>query len=203
MESYFLRGMLIGLLFGLPVGAVGTMTIQRTWNWGYRAGLLTGLGSSAADCLYAGVGVFGLTFIADFILRYQEPITFAGGGLITLMGLQLVFSPYAMHIFETHKTASISLFLSALTVGLTNPAAILTFIFSFSYFGLTGSAEAAQSALLVSGVFIGTYLWWIALTVITCMLKKKARDNHFHFVNQFLGSLLILFGIVILVRMRG
>lgn len=203
MESYFLRGMLIGLLFGPPVGAVGTMTIQRTWNWGYRAGLLTGLGSSAADCLYAGVGVFGLTFIADFILRYQEPITFAGGGLITLMGLQLVFSPYAMHISETHKTASISLFLSALTVGLTNPAAILTFIFAFSYFGLTGSAEAAQSALLVSGVFIGTYLWWIALTVITCMLKKKARDNHFHFVNQFLGSLLILFGIVILVRMRG
>ena len=44
MESYLLRGVLIGLLFGLPVGAVGTMTVQRTWSFGVRAGLLTGLG---------------------------------------------------------------------------------------------------------------------------------------------------------------
>ena len=76
MESYFLRGILIGLLFGLPIGAVGTMTVQRTWSFGFRAGMLSGLGSSVADCLYAGIGVFGLTFISDFLWRYQKPITF-------------------------------------------------------------------------------------------------------------------------------
>ena len=69
MESYLLRGVLIGLLFGLPVGAVGTMTVQRTWSFGVRAGLLTGLGSSVADCLYACIGAFGLTLLSDFLLR--------------------------------------------------------------------------------------------------------------------------------------
>lgn len=37
--DYLLRGFLIGLLFGLPVGAVGTMTVQRTWKVGIKAGL--------------------------------------------------------------------------------------------------------------------------------------------------------------------
>ena len=201
MESYFLRGILIGLLFGLPIGAVGTMTVQRTWSFGFRAGMLSGLGSSVADCLYAGIGVFGLTFISDFLWRYQKPITFLGGGIILLMGLQLIFKPHAVNLSETQKTAQFSLFLSAVTVGVTNPAAILTFIFAFSYFGIIAGAGTVQGVFLVSGVFIGTYLWWITLTAVTCALKKKAQDNRFRYMNQIFGSLLTLFGVVILGRM--
>ncbi len=43
MGGFLLRGILIGLLFGVPVGAVGVMTVERTWNYGIRAGLLAGL----------------------------------------------------------------------------------------------------------------------------------------------------------------
>lgn len=51
--SLFWKGILIGLIFGVPVGA---MTVQRTWEHGIRAGLFTGMGSSVADCIYAGTG---------------------------------------------------------------------------------------------------------------------------------------------------
>lgn len=44
--EYLLRGVMVGVLFGLPVGAVGALVVQRTWSSGIRAGLLTGLGSS-------------------------------------------------------------------------------------------------------------------------------------------------------------
>lgn len=64
--SFLLKGILIGLLFGIPVGAVGTMAAQRAFSHGFGAGLKTGLGSSAADCLYAVCGAFGLTFVSDF-----------------------------------------------------------------------------------------------------------------------------------------
>lgn len=57
MIIFFLfRGLLIGLLFGIPAGAVGAMTVQHTWHYGVRAGLLTGLGSSAA---YLSVHISG------------------------------------------------------------------------------------------------------------------------------------------------
>lgn len=78
MAVFFLRGVLIGLLFGVPAGAVGAMTVQRTWNYGIKAGLLTGFGSSVADCIYACVGAFGLTFISEFLLKYQTVINLAG-----------------------------------------------------------------------------------------------------------------------------
>ncbi len=61
--GFLIKGILIGLFFGIPVGAVGTLTVQRAYRHGFAAGLKTGLGSSVADCLYAACGAFGLAFI--------------------------------------------------------------------------------------------------------------------------------------------
>ena len=88
--SLLLKGIQIGLLFGVPAGAVGAMTVQRTLQAGPRAGLLTGLGSSVADCFYACVGVFGLTLVSDFLLKGQNMIHMAGGCLIFGMGVGLL-----------------------------------------------------------------------------------------------------------------
>lgn len=51
INNYLIRGVLIGLLFGMPVEAVGAMTIHRTLNYGFKAGFLTDLDSSVAGCL--------------------------------------------------------------------------------------------------------------------------------------------------------
>ncbi len=59
IAGYFLRGLLIGLVFGVPAGAIGALTIQRTLEKGFFSGLITGAGSSAADLIYSCVGVCG------------------------------------------------------------------------------------------------------------------------------------------------
>lgn len=73
--SLLLKGILIGLLFGVPVGAVGAMTVQRTWEHGIKAGLLTGMGSSIADCIYAAIGAFGLTMVSDLSIWQGGPLS--------------------------------------------------------------------------------------------------------------------------------
>ena len=45
--SFLLKRFLIGLIFGLPVGAVGTLVVQRSFRQGFWQGLLTGLGSGS------------------------------------------------------------------------------------------------------------------------------------------------------------
>lgn len=201
MDSYLLRGILIGLLFGLPVGAVGTMTVQRTWSFGVRAGLLTGLGSSVADCLYACVGAFGLTLVSDFLLRYQDPISFLGGGLILVMGIRLLLKRREAGFTEAPALKMGRMFLTSFGVGITNPAAILTFLFAFSYFGVAGAVGPAQGCALVCGVFIGTYLWWGFLSFATCAVKKKTGSNGFPYMNRIFGGILVAFGAVIYVRL--
>lgn len=132
MESYLIKGILIGLIFGMPIGAVGTMTVQKTFHYGFQAGLLTGLGSSAADCLYACVGVFGLTFISDFLLRYQTMIHISGGTFVLIMGIRLISGGKKISIPQITTVYGIKMFLSSFVVGITNPAAVLTFLFAFS-----------------------------------------------------------------------
>lgn len=201
MADYLLRGILIGLLFGLPVGAVGTMTVQRTWSFGFKAGLLTGLGSSVADCLYAIVGAFGLTLISDFLLQYQTIITLAGGGFILFMGIRLIVKKGTASVGETKAIGGLKMFLSSFAIGITNPAAILTFLFAFSYFGISGMTGVLPGISLVCGVFAGTYIWWTALSFATCAIKKKTANCGFRYMNKVFGGILTLFGAVVFLRM--
>lgn len=200
MASYLVKGILIGLLFGLPVGAVGTMTVQRSWSFGFRAGLLTGLGSSVADCLYAVVGAFGLTLISDFLLTYQTVINVLGGILILSMGIRLLLKKGESSMTATKKTSGIKMFLSSFAIGITNPAAILTFLFAFTYFGISDVTGLRDGICLVCGVFIGTYLWWGTLSVVTCTIKAKSKFRSFRYMNQAFGTILTLFGTAVFLR---
>lgn len=200
MGIFMMKGILIGLLFGMPAGAVGAMTAQRTLNYGMKAGLLTGLGSSVADCLYACVGACGLTLISGFLLEYQSIINLIGGCLILGMGIGMLKKKNAMSQKMADSAAGIRMFLSSFAVGITNPAAILTFLFAFSWFGIQGQTGLADGIGLVCGVFIGTYIWWGTLSGIVTLLKKKAKKDHLAVMNRIFGVILILFGTVVLVR---
>lgn len=200
MEGFFVKGILIGLLFGIPVGAVGTLTVQRTFRHGFADGLKTGLGSSAADCIYAVCGAFGLTFISDFLLKYQIAISIAGGCLILLMGVRLFLRKEETKRSEKHTAGNLTLFFSSFAIGITNPVTILTFLFAFSYFGITGEIKVLQGIWLVAGVFIGTCFWWCFLSASVVFLKRKTGKSNFRYMNQLFGMILTLFGMIVFIR---
>ncbi len=200
MDSYLIRGVLIGLLFGMPIGAVGTMTVQRTLKHGFKAGLVTGLGSSAADCLYACIGAFGLTIISDFLLVHQTMINIFGGALVMVMGIRLFVRKEETSVLAGKVSGSIQMFLSSFAVGITNPAAVLTFLFAFSYFGITKEAGWAGGIQLVAGVFVGTYIWWGLLSAAVSFIKKAMKNRSFPYMNKVFGTILILFGIAVYIK---
>lgn len=199
--EYLLRGILIGLLFGLPVGAIGALTVQRTWSAGVRAGLLTGLGSSAADSFYACVGAFGLTLISDFLLRFQGVITALGGILILGMGLKSLFHLQDELPPEENALGGAKLFFTTFAIGITNPAAILTFLFAFSYFGISEVNGWIDGILLVAGVFFGTYFWWGTLSAMTQLIKRKAAKFRLRTMNRMFGGILCALGALMFVRL--
>ena len=176
--AFLFKGILIGLLFGLPAGAVGALTVQRTLRHGPKAGLLTGLGSSAADCCYASLGAFGLTI-----------------GLIFFLGLSLLRRKQDTSSREEEKTNRLGLFLSSFAIGITNPAAILTFLFAFSWLGVSGGLAFREGVLLVLGVFFGTYLWWGVLTLAASLARRKTAAIDPAWMNRVFGIILCLLGL--------
>ena len=161
-----------------------------------RADLLTGLGFSVADCFYACVGAFGLTLISDFLLRWQGVITALGGTLVLAMGLKSLIRPQGKLSPDEETLGGVKLFFTSFVIGITNPAAILTFLFAFSYFGISG-----DGSLLVPGVFLGTYYWWGTLSALTQFIKRKAAKFKLRTMNRIFGSVLCLFGVIVFLRL--
>lgn len=197
---YLLNGIMIGLIFGMPIGAVGAMSLQRTIQYGSYAGFMSGLASSFADVLYACAGAFGFTIISDFLLDYQMPINLIGATLLFIIAINMILDKKEMEVVsETGRKTFVKMFFSSFVVAITNPAAILSFLFAFSVFGIDGSLGLMDSVQVVAGIFIGTLSWWGFLVIIGNLMKKKLHTRWLHNLNTAFGILLILFscGIVI------
>lgn len=199
--TFFGQGILIGLLFGIPAGAVGVLTVHRTLKKDIGAGLITGLGSSAADCFYACIGAFGLTRISDFLSTYENLISFTGGCLILALGIRLFFKEEKK--VSDKENSGFSMFFSSFAVGITNPAAVLTFLFAFSWFGISGNLSIKEGSLLVLGVFAGTYIWWGILSFMTAFFKKRTRNLQIRKMNRIFGTILAAFAMVVFIRLAA
>ena len=164
LGNYLVRGLMIGLIFGVPAGAIGALTIQRTLKSGFSAGLATGLGSSAADLLYACVGIFGMTLVSGFLTRHQRPIRLLGGLLIAALGVHIFRQKPQNQQQESSRLKLPLCFASSFAIAVTNPATVLSFLMAFTAFEITGEQTAAQSVQLITGIYfcnredIGNYI---------------------------------------------
>lgn len=199
--SLFVKGFIIGLIFGMPVGSVGALTLQRTLSFGVFAGLLTGLGSSMADVIYASISVFGITVVSDYLIKNQIYINIVGAGMLLFIGIKMIIkNDIKVYSKPLEKNNYFIMFFSLLAVGITNPAAVLSFIFAFSYFGIVGNAALKDGTALVFGVFAGTYLWWIILSFAADKFKGKLNENGLKAVNTVFGTIIILFAFTVIIK---
>lgn len=198
--GYLLKGIWIGLVFGVPVGAIGALTIRRTIIYGTFAGLASGIGCSIADLLYAFISVFGLTLLSDCMLKYQCIFSLVGGGLVILMGLDIILKKQ-MVVKETAKNSQIiSFFASSFVIAISNPATIITFILAFSIFHIGDITSSVEGIGLVLGIFIGTCIWWGVITTMIRLFRNRITDNVFRKLNYIMGGLIIMFGASVVIR---
>ena len=200
---YLLKGILIGLIFGVPVGVIGIMTIQRTLEHGFLAGVITGLGSVAADLFYGCIGVCGLTAVSDVFLSWERPFRLAGGALIIGLGILTFRKKAEMPKLNGKETTMpdrersprfLFLFASSLFTAIANPATILAFLAAFASFGILGGVTGSQSCLLLCGLAVGTGSWWLFLAGVTSMLRERISSRIYGRLNRLLGILMALFG---------
>lgn len=199
-SMFLLKGVIIGLILGAPAGAVGALCMQRSLLYGAKSGLITGLGSSAADCFYAAAGTFGITHISDFLTGHSTIISIIGGAFIMIMGISALFRKQVCAAEQTGKMSYPAMFMSSLGVGITNPAAVIAFLFVFSCLGIDGKQGAFKGAVLVFGVLIGTLIWWIALSLVAGTIKRKYGEGILDKLNKVFGAVMLCFSMIIFAR---
>ncbi|MBR6336142.1 MAG: LysE family transporter [Ruminococcus sp.] len=194
-----IKGLLIGIIFGVPVGAVGAMCVSRSLNGGVKSGIVTGLGASAAELFYSIVGAFGITVVSGFLEQHSVIINILGGALVIAMGV-MTFLKAPERQEDKNKAGYAGMFLSAIAVCITNPAAVITYLFAFSYFGINGTLSAANGTLLVTGIVAGTQIWWIILSFLSQLIKKKAGEKGFVIMNRLFGLIMTGFGAAVYIK---
>lgn len=202
LENYIVKGLLIGLIFGIPAGASGTITIQKTLERGFLAGFFTGLGATVADMFYASVGAFGIHLIADFMNDHMRAIQCIGGIVIICYGFYTMFRSAKVNEKVANATGIISCFLTALGIGLLNPAAVLAYLMGFTLFGVAEAEmlSIAQATELVVSLGLGTVIWWLIVCGSITVLRARITDDTNHKLHVAFGIITITLGCVCIAR---
>ena len=85
---------------------------------------------------------------------------------------------------------------SAFFLALTNPVTIFAFVAVFAAFGLGKNINIVSAAIIVFGVFAGSYLWFLTLSYVATHFRKKIDSGGLVWVNRFAGILIIVSGAV-------
>ncbi|MFL5653415.1 MAG: LysE family translocator [Ktedonobacteraceae bacterium] len=201
--TFIVRGFLIGFSVAAVVGPIGVLCIQRTARKGFLYGLVTGLGAATADAMYGGIAGFGLTVLATFLVSQQGWIHIIGGLFLVYLGVKTVFTRPAERAASARADNFLGAYASTLLLTLTNPQTILSFAAIYAGIGVGGGKNGALSAtLVVSGVFLGSTLWWCLLTAGISLLRGKLTYRWFLWINRIAGSVIILFGLLALLSLK-
>jgi len=200
--SFFLRGLLIGLSIAAAVGPMSIVCIQRTLDRGRLYGLVSGLGIATADGVYGSIAGFGLTAISNFLVSHQVWIHLIGGLFLVYLGIKTLLSGPAERAASASASNFPGAYLSTLLLTLTNPLTILSFLAIFAGIGVGAASRSYLSAaVVVSGVFLGSSLWWFILTSGINLLRGRFTTRWLLWINRMSGILIATFGIYALISL--
>jgi len=76
---------------------------------------------------------------------------------------------------------------------------ILSFAAVFAGLGVGAtSGDYASAAVLVLGVFLGSALWWLALSTAVSLLRSRVSPRGLRWVNRMSGLIILGFGLAAL-----
>jgi len=192
----FLKGLIVGLSIAVPVGPIGVLCIRRTLAKSRMIGFLSGLGAATADAFYGAIAGFGLTILSNFLIGQKLWLHLIGGGLLCLLGVKTFLSRPAEEGSCIEGSSLWNAYLSTFFLTLTNPMTLLFFAAVFAGLGIGSERHHYVAAgILVSGVFIGSAMWWLILIGFTGILRGLFNSERQQWLNRISGLIIIGFAL--------
>ena len=198
----FLKGCVLGFSIAAPVGPIGVLCIRRSIADGRLVGFLSGLGAATADACYGGLAAAGVTVGSGFLVRQQFWLGLVGGLFLCWLGWRTFRAEPAEKAAQADARGLLAAYLSTFALTLTNPLTILSFAAMFAGAGLGEAAgSVAAAGLVVAGVFAGSALWWLVLSLTAGALRGRFDRRWQRWLNRLSGALIAGFGLWQLLRL--
>lgn len=196
------KGFAIGICASAPIGPIAILVIQKSLSKGHKDGFITGLGACVVDTVFSIVAIFALAAAERLINEHRELILLAGGIVVTILGWSMSTSdPFRKLKARESKRASVSVtdFLQAIAMGLSNPGAIFVIFALFAFFGI-GPLDSSdwRVAPIILSVSLGSAFYWFIVTWLLSHFRKKFRLRTILWINRITGAIIIIIGLVLL-----
>lgn len=202
-----IKGLVVGIAVSAPVGPLGVLCIQRTLSKGKWPGVVTGLGATTSDIIYAMLVGFGMNFMMEFIDAHQYVIQLLGSIVIWFFGFKISRSkvtPRDKENYERRKKfvdesqalnkvedGLLKDYLTALGLCFSNPLIVFLFIGLFAQFHLFTSSNIAVELLTVLAIIAGAFVWWMILTWFVGRFKENFKERGLKILNKITGGILM------------
>lgn len=194
----FVKSFFIGLSIAAPVGPIGLLCVQRSLLGGWRIGFATGLGAATADGMYGLIGALGVSILITSLTSARPWLSLLGGAFLCYLGIKTMRSSPSSANATARATGMARSYWSTFLLTASNPMTILSFIAIFAALG-AGVASADRThqlvALIVSGVFIGSATWWLALSGSISLIRERISKSTMTIINYASGCTILGFGL--------
>ncbi len=191
---------MMGFYVAAPIGAVSIIYIRRSLSNGIVSGVVSALGVTTAETLYAAIVIYGLSFYSDFLLAWEDEMKLCGAFFLLAMGAKSLFLNSAKKIKISKTKDLIYDYFSMLFFGIFNPIAILGFVAIFASFGAKSLQNSYSSIVMLSGFALASFSFSLSLIAVSVFLKRRfyTRDAQLIYIlNQISGVLIVIFAIAI------
>ena len=135
-----------------------------------------------------------------FIEEHQNAILLVGGIVLAIVGLTMAFSdPFRKMKKGAEKSVSLTDFMQALIMGISNPGAIFVILALFAFFGLADDAPHNWSVMpIILSLSAGSAFYWFCVTWFLSHFGKNFQMRTILWINRIAGAVIIIIGIALL-----
>lgn len=204
MIFHLTRGFLIGLLLAIPIGPVSLLFVQSNISRGIKQGILFGLGVATADALYAAIIGFGVTGILSILHESVWGLRIISLLIIMWLAYNLLrtreeIQPSEDDLKRVRLTRNS--FLLAFSITIMSPLTAVIIVGLATEFNvILKTNNLIHVVFLITGVFWGSFLWWILLSYSIQKLKLRLSQDRIQKTNRIIGIGLI--GLILYVYIK-
>lgn len=202
------KSILVGLAIAAMVGPISIICIRIGLTKGMKAAFITGLGAAVADGIYGLIAAFGIVGLdvalkSSNSLNGSDGLAFWGpiiGALFMLyLAIKILRAPAILLDTKSSGKDNTKSFITIFFLTLSNPMTILSFIAIFAGLGITTGESVLEKQTVVIGVFLGSAIWWLILSIFTGWLRHKISSTFIAWINRTSALILAIMALIILI----
>lgn len=181
-----LAGVTIGLTIAIPFGPSSMLCVQRTLGNGYSTGLATGLGVATVHLTYGSLASLSAARL-EMTPQNAIMLPVIASFLLMFFAVRVLRSTVVLSPTTGGRTALRSAYCGAVGLGFLNPFTPVLFAAASPHLA---SHDAGSTALIVVGVFVGSFAWWSVLSSGVSLFRTRLTTRVLNFTNKLAGFVL-------------